>query len=450
MNVPNQQEWTFAFQHIFADLAAKTLPENAYHSFEAIDPLIYSTKGLASFRCGKCRRYWESQNGRIRFSYRLLMKKNTKTAEGEVKLAVFGQKCNRCPGTPYVPAKFALESIDDALQKLFLKVKEKFYGENHVRELAVLEQVRRGEGRGEHDSSRCQACELGICSYDPNNSSNPRSRYMIRPYSGPTPANTHIQWFLRFGSKSSDSEVSSTVQNVSQMDAPTNSSRLNTANGPQSSPMSSSRVIDPNAKTSNESNSSQTTLQRTDVSTVRLDANPWTATGSRFRQEPATGTAGINRVERNPWTSNCTNRVLSSSGTNNGSATNRPETIHSESTWSACALDSYRRVSRPRTPPTATTHPTPTMLPTLRTPPAPRRPLRSSSGVNRSVTVLSRSDSNSSISSRSQTQRPSLGKLPRAATIYSNTNHSTGSTYETTLHARSYHNDQSRSGCQIL
>ena len=127
MIVPNQQEWrSSAFQHIFADLATKTLPENAYYLYEAIEPLIYSTKGLASFKCGKCQRCWESQNGMIRFSYRLLMKKNTKTTEGEVTLTVFGQKCNRCPVTPYVPAKFALESIDDALQKLFLKVKEKF------------------------------------------------------------------------------------------------------------------------------------------------------------------------------------------------------------------------------------------------------------------------------------------------------------------------------------
>ena len=498
MDVPNEQEWMLAFKTTFAELSSTTLPESSYSSFEASHPLIYSFKGFASYRCSKCNRNWESQNGKVRFFYRLVMKKNTRIASGEVTLAALGQKCQKCPNSPYVAAKFVLDSIDDALQALFLKVKEKFYRENHHEEIADLEKRRRGETRGAHDSSRCQACELGICSFDANNSSNTRSRYTIRPYSGPTPANTRIQWFLRFGSKSSDSEVSSTVQNVSQMDAPTNWSRLNTANSTQSSPMNSSRVIEPNAKLSNESNSFQITLQRTNVGTVRLDANPWIATGSRFRQEPVTGTAGINRVERNPWTSNCTNRVLSSSGTNNGSATNRLENIHSESTCTACALDNYRRVSRPRMLPTPTTPPTPRRLPTPRrhptpgglstprtppeprtpptpttpptprrlstprrsptpgrlstprTPPTPRSPLRSSSGVNRSVIVLSRSDSNSTISSRYQTRRQSIEKLPRAATMYFNTNHSTGSAYETTLHTRSYYNDQSRPGCQIL
>ena len=50
---------------------------------------------------------------------------------------------------------------------------------------------------------------------------------------------------------------------------------------------------------------------------------------------------------------------------------------------------------------------------TFRTPPTPRSPLRRSSGVNRSVIVLSSSDSNSTVSSRSQTQRPNLEKLPQ-------------------------------------
>ena len=186
MEIPNKEEWMRSFRDIFSELSDKELPASSYNSFDAIDALVYSTKGLASFRCSKpkCRRYWESQNGVIKFTYRLVLN-DSRIAEGEVELFAFGQRCNKCPGSKYIAAKFAPESMEDSLVKLLLKVKEKFYGEDIDREYSEVSSRRHGDPSGEHDSANCQACAHGMCFHntDYRIPSNP-NRGGSRSYSG--------------------------------------------------------------------------------------------------------------------------------------------------------------------------------------------------------------------------------------------------------------------------
>ena len=201
MAVPNKQEWMNAFQHIFSELSTRPLPSSSYLSFTARNPLNDSRKGRAFFQCPNCNRTWESQNGVIDFEYRLKLNSQSRRGHGDVTLWAFGQKCQRCSGCPYVPAKFAPESIDDALQKLLLKVKEKFYNEDISTQFANLALMPRAAGRGVHDTSRCQACALGRCASKQSRrgrSAGPSRGNSRRSTPGPVPANDRIQWILKF------------------------------------------------------------------------------------------------------------------------------------------------------------------------------------------------------------------------------------------------------------
>ena len=198
MTVPNEEEWMTAFQHIFSELSTRPLPSSSYPSFKALNPLKCNTKGRAFYQCPKCNRTWPSKNGMIAFDYRLKFNDHSKRGYGDVALWAFGQKCKHCSGCPYVPAKFAPESIDDALQKLLLKVKEKFYEENVSKQLAELSLKPQAEGRGVHDTARCQACALGKCASGGSRSDGPLQKASQEVRSGPVPVNNTIQWFLIF------------------------------------------------------------------------------------------------------------------------------------------------------------------------------------------------------------------------------------------------------------
>ena len=211
MTVPNKSEWTSAFNEIFEELSERDLPASSFSSFEANNPLQITTKGEALFQCPKCSRYWGSSNGLIKFTYRLSFNNTTREGFGDVTLWAFGQKCKKCPSCPFVPAKFTGDSIDDALHKLLLKVKEKFYecgsgqfgwnsgqcggnsgqsggdGHSHAQ-----------DRKGPHDSKRCQACQLGVC--QSSISSNQSHSYRRGPDigSGPVPRSRRIRFCLSF------------------------------------------------------------------------------------------------------------------------------------------------------------------------------------------------------------------------------------------------------------
>jgi len=163
MAVPNKDEWLVIFAEIFEDLEKKVLPASADHYIGKDPALKKTSKGEAKFSCKTCKRTWTSLNGYMEFKYELVLKGNK--LSGRVTMTGLGQKCKKCTGTDeYTVCQFTYESIEDALNRLHLKVLEKFYEEDITTEMVKLDlRKSSGVGRGVHDSSRCQACERGIC-----------------------------------------------------------------------------------------------------------------------------------------------------------------------------------------------------------------------------------------------------------------------------------------------
>ena len=156
---PNKDVWLRVFASTFEELEDRVLPPESYPSFHARNPLKMDGKGEAIYICFRCNRRWGSANGNVAIDYRLSIE-NNRLHFGDVKLSVFGQKCNRCNGA-FVAAQFTEESIDVVLEKLLRSVKEKFYNEVSDR---PARQISGMLLRGDHDSERCEACKYGRCS----------------------------------------------------------------------------------------------------------------------------------------------------------------------------------------------------------------------------------------------------------------------------------------------
>ena len=135
----NEQEWTSVFQHVFEELSSENI-QKGYVPLggEEKSPFIYSTRGVACFQCPTCDRHWRSKSCKIQFSYCLMIDDVTrKVSHGEVTFHSCVQKCRCCVACPYVPARFASESIDDSLKKLCYEVKQQFHRRNRCEKLAA-------------------------------------------------------------------------------------------------------------------------------------------------------------------------------------------------------------------------------------------------------------------------------------------------------------------------
>lgn len=171
MAIPNDDEWKSVFVEVFKELDHCPIHKSAHGSFDAQHPLVYNTKGEATYKCGKCKRTWHSINGLVEFEYRLSRGTNRKNSGevlfGSVKLILNGQKCkgNSCQ-QEFVKPVFQNESIHFVLEKLLVKVKQKFY-ECDVDDLANrfsnLQNNYNPAGRGSHIPELCEGCQKGLC-----------------------------------------------------------------------------------------------------------------------------------------------------------------------------------------------------------------------------------------------------------------------------------------------
>ena len=134
-----EQEWTSVFQQIFEELSSENIQKGRVPSEgEEALPFIFSTRAVACFQCPTCDRHWRSKSCKIQFSYCLMIDGVTKkVSHGEVRLHSCVQKCRCCVACPYVPARFASESIHDGLKKLCYNVKQQFYGRSRCEKLAA-------------------------------------------------------------------------------------------------------------------------------------------------------------------------------------------------------------------------------------------------------------------------------------------------------------------------
>ena len=164
MAIPNEDEWISIFGEVFEELDGCAISKSAHGSFIAENPLVYNTKGEAAYACQNCKRTWHSINGLVEFEYRLL--KRNQDYIGDVHRILNGQKCkgDSCK-LEFVKPVFTSQSIYFVLEKLLVKVKQKFYesdGEDLSKRFNDLQVMHKPVGRGSHIPLLCKACRKGL------------------------------------------------------------------------------------------------------------------------------------------------------------------------------------------------------------------------------------------------------------------------------------------------
>lgn len=83
------------------------------------------------------------------------------SGSGSVKVRRCKQECRRCTSPKKEKPKFSQENIDVMVEKLIEKIKIRCYGEN----FGESNRTSHFSGRvnGPHESTHCEACQMGIC-----------------------------------------------------------------------------------------------------------------------------------------------------------------------------------------------------------------------------------------------------------------------------------------------
>ncbi|KAM4630175.1 receptor-transporting protein 3-like [Polymixia lowei] len=119
---------------------------------------VYSHCAYGKFRCDTCTKTWSSARVVLLFRYRL------RSDRGTVIMRPFGQACRRCKDDVFYLPGFSQEVVEQALLKLFAKIRKNCYGEEEDDEdddasSSCSDKVRTKP----HEKSLCEACIQGIC-----------------------------------------------------------------------------------------------------------------------------------------------------------------------------------------------------------------------------------------------------------------------------------------------
>ncbi|XP_034517237.1 receptor-transporting protein 4 isoform X2 [Ailuropoda melanoleuca] len=124
----------------------------------------YQQKGFGRFQCSSCRRNWASAQVHILCHMHLEPKKS----QGQVIMRLFAQRCQKCSWSRFENPEFSPESAMRILKNVVRRILEKFYG-NGFRKFPELPVIREVPLDGSHDTSNCEACTLGCCSWRSRN-----------------------------------------------------------------------------------------------------------------------------------------------------------------------------------------------------------------------------------------------------------------------------------------
>ncbi|XP_067898519.1 receptor-transporting protein 3-like isoform X2 [Heterodontus francisci] len=110
------------------------------------------------FHCSSCSNKWASAKARILFNMRL------QNGKGEVKVRFFKQQCreNHDEEVNFVKPVFSEENIEQVLDRLMTKIRQRCYNENIGKDHAAFRSD--DNLQGPHETSHCEACSLGLCS----------------------------------------------------------------------------------------------------------------------------------------------------------------------------------------------------------------------------------------------------------------------------------------------
>ncbi|XP_061490520.1 receptor-transporting protein 2-like [Rhineura floridana] len=109
----------------------------------------------ARFMCSRCCHSWSSHQAVILFH----MHWEQHGRQGQVKMRLFGQKCQKCFSNKYEEPQFSEDDVDNILEDMILEIREKCYGEriDHSKFSKVIV-----NDSGPHMRGYCEACQLGI------------------------------------------------------------------------------------------------------------------------------------------------------------------------------------------------------------------------------------------------------------------------------------------------
>ncbi|XP_035168037.1 receptor-transporting protein 3-like [Oxyura jamaicensis] len=151
--------WQKIFAQKVADMHVKepwTLQEDdslQVHSPKPGRREYLQNRAAGRFQCSQCLHEWSSAKVHILFHMR----------RGKVRMRIFRQACRRCLSPQLEEPTFSQENLERILHNLVLQILKDFY-KVPVQPSDLLEVVVDTKLAGPHDSSRCEGCQLGVCS----------------------------------------------------------------------------------------------------------------------------------------------------------------------------------------------------------------------------------------------------------------------------------------------
>ncbi|XP_006893106.1 PREDICTED: receptor-transporting protein 3 [Elephantulus edwardii] len=118
----------------------------------------YKQWSFARFQCSSCSRHWASAQVQVLFH----MHWSKGTSQGQVKMRLFGQRCQKCSQSAFEVPEFTQENISRILNNLVLHILKRCYREG-FKSMEVIPAIKDIPLEGPHDSGNCEACHQGFC-----------------------------------------------------------------------------------------------------------------------------------------------------------------------------------------------------------------------------------------------------------------------------------------------
>uniref|UniRef100_A0AAY5KGB1 3CxxC-type domain-containing protein n=1 Tax=Esox lucius TaxID=8010 RepID=A0AAY5KGB1_ESOLU len=152
-DLDRSDKWTLHFNYSLTETLSKEERRRGWK--------IHSHCAYGQFQCVDCSKTWGSARVVLVFRYRL----RDETARGTVLMRPFGQACRRCRESFELPG-FTQNEVEEALLRLFGKIKKNCYGEEEEEDEEDEEEGSEGSEKvwtKPHEKALCEACRLGIC-----------------------------------------------------------------------------------------------------------------------------------------------------------------------------------------------------------------------------------------------------------------------------------------------
>lgn len=176
MPAPTGQDrkmWQKTFQELIQEVKPSdqwtlTLDKNLVPNTLQPEWTQYQQWVFARFTCSWCSRSWASAKVQVLFH----MHWNKWDSQGQVKMRIFTQRCNKCSQPPFEVPEFTEENISRILNNLVFRILKKCYKEGFksMEEIPTIKDIAL---EGPHDTDNCEACLRGFCAQSGLNQAKP-------------------------------------------------------------------------------------------------------------------------------------------------------------------------------------------------------------------------------------------------------------------------------------